>query len=82
MCCVLVSCVHPVAVLNTAKGDYVDEKYSIVGRTTGIYVAVGVSFCLIYDVGFSAMFTTMSCMWVLYVNLRSSLIPNILGVCS
>ena len=59
-CCMFVSCVHPVAVLNAAFcmtcsllilvedaiGDHTEEAYSRVGLITALYVAMSVSFCL------------------------------------
>ena len=59
-CCMFVSCVHPVAVLNTAfcmtfnllmlvggaRGDHMEEAYSRAGLMTALLVAMSVSFCL------------------------------------
>ena len=59
-CCMFVSCVHPVAVLNAAFcmncsllmlvedaiGDHTEEAYSRAGLITALYVALSVSFCL------------------------------------
>ena len=53
ICCMFVSCVHPVAVLNAAfcmtcsllmlvkdaRGDHTEEAYSIAGLITALYVA-------------------------------------------
>ena len=58
-CCVFVSCVHPVAVLNAAfcmtcsllimvqdaTGDRMEEAYTSAGLMTVLYVAMSVSFC-------------------------------------
>ena len=67
-CCMFVSCVHPVAVLNVAfcmtcsllmlvedaRGDHMEEAYSRAGRMTALYVAMSVSFCLPHPVVVSA----------------------------
>ena len=67
-CCMFMSCVHPVAVLNTAfcmtcsllmlvedaRGDHTEEAYSIAGLITVLYVAIRVSFCLPHPVAVSA----------------------------
>ena len=67
-CCMFVSCVHPVAVLNAAFcmtcsllmlvedviGDHTEEAYSRAGLTTALYVAMSVSFCLPHPVAVSA----------------------------
>ena len=59
-CCMFVSCVHPVTVLNAAfymtcsllmlvedaRGDHIEEAYSRAGLITALYVAMSVSFCL------------------------------------
>ena len=59
-CCMFVSCVHHVAVLNAAfcmtcsllmlvedaRGDHMEEAYSSAGLMTALYVAMSVSFCL------------------------------------
>ena len=59
-CCMVVSCVHPVAVLNAvfcvtfsllmlvedARGDHMEEAYTRAGFITALYVAMSVSFCL------------------------------------
>ena len=59
-CCMFVSCVHPVAILNAAscmicsllmlvddaRGDHMEEVYSRAGLITALYVAPSVSFCL------------------------------------
>ena len=56
----IVSCLHPVAVLNAAFcmtcsllmlvedaiGDHTEEAYSRAGLMTALYVAMSVSFCL------------------------------------
>ena len=58
-CCMLVSCMHPVAVLNAAycmpcsllmlaknaRGDHMEEAYFRAGLMTALYVAMGISFC-------------------------------------
>ena len=63
-CCMFVSCVHPVAVLNAAFcmtcsllmlvedaiGDHTEEAYSRAGLITALYVAMSVSFCLPHPV--------------------------------
>ena len=60
MCCVLVSCVHPVAILravfcnicslsmfvSNALGDHMVEAYSSTGLVMALYVASMVSLCL------------------------------------
>ena len=67
-CCMFVSCVHPVAVLNAAFcmtcsllmlvedaiGDHTEEAYSRAGLITALYVAMSVSFCLPHPVAVSA----------------------------
>ena len=65
-CCMFVSCVHPVAVLNAAFcdsllmlvvdaiGDHTEEAYSSAGLITALYVAMSVSFCLPHVVAVSA----------------------------
>ena len=67
-CCMVVSCMHPVAVLNAvfcmtcsllmlvedARGDYMEEAYSRVGLITALEVAMSVSFCLTHPVAVSA----------------------------
>ena len=59
-CCMFVSCVHPVAVLNAAFcltcsvlmlvedaiGDHTEEAYSRAGLITALKVAMSVFFCL------------------------------------
>ena len=59
-CCMFVSCVHPMAVLNAAFcttcsllmlvedtiGDHTEEAYSRAGLITALWVAMSVSFCL------------------------------------
>ena len=63
-CCMFVSCVHPVAVLNAAFcmtcrllmlvndaiGDHTEVAYSRAGLITALYVAMSVSFCLPHHV--------------------------------
>ena len=65
-CCMFVSCVHPVAVLNAefcmtysllmlvqnARGDDVEEAYSRTGHMTVLLVAISVSFCLPHPVAY------------------------------
>ena len=67
-CCMFVSCVHPVAVLNAAfcmtcsllmlvedeRGDHMEEAYSGAGLMTSLYIAMSVSFCLPHPVAVSA----------------------------
>ena len=66
-CCMCVSCVHHVAVLNAefcmtcslltlvedARGDHMEEAHSIAGLITALYVARSVSFCLPHPVDVS-----------------------------
>ena len=66
-CCIFVSCVHHVAVLNLAfcmtssllmlvkdaRGDHMEYAYSGAGLMTVLYVAMCVSFCLPYPVAVS-----------------------------
>ena len=66
-CCMFVSCVHPVAVLNVAfcmtcsllmlvedaKGDHMEETYSRAGLMTALYVARNVSSCLPHAIAVS-----------------------------
>ena len=68
-CCMFVSCVHPVAVLNAAFcmtcsllmlvedaiGDHTEEAYSRAGLITALYVTMSVSFCLPHPVASSAL---------------------------
>ena len=68
MCCMFVSCVHPVAVINAAfcmtcsllmlvedaRGDHLEEAYSRAGLMTALYVAMSVSLCLPHPVAVSA----------------------------
>ena len=68
MCCISVSCVHPLAVLNAAfcmtcsllmlvkdaRRDHMDEAYSRAVLITALYVAMSVSFCLPHPVAVSA----------------------------
>ena len=63
-CCMFVSCVHLVAVLNAAfcitcsllvlvedaRGDHMEEEYSRAGFMTASSVVMSVSFCLIHSV--------------------------------
>ena len=63
----VVSCVHPVAVLNAAfcmtcsllmlvedaRGDQMEEAYSRAGLMTALYVAIRVAFCLLQPVAVS-----------------------------
>ena len=74
-CCMFVSCVHPVAVLNAAfcmtcsllmlvedaRGDHMEEAYSRIGLITTLYVATSVSFCLPYPVAVSAFMSRGLC---------------------
>ena len=67
-CCMFVSCVHPVAVLNAAFcmtcsllmlvedaiDEHTEEAYSRAGLITALYVAMSVSFCLPHPVAVSA----------------------------
>ena len=67
-CCMIVSCVHPVAVLNTAFCmtcsllllvedaicDHTEEAYSRAGLITASQVTMSVSFCLPHPVAVSA----------------------------
>ena len=67
-CCMFVSCVHLVAVLNAAfcmtcsllkvvedaRGDHMEEAYSRAGLMTALYIAMSVSFCLPHPVAVSA----------------------------
>ena len=66
-CCMFVSCVHPVAVLNAplcmtcsllllvedARGDHIEEAYSRAGLITVLWVAMSGSFCLPHPVAVS-----------------------------
>ena len=68
ICCMFVSCVHPVAFLNApfcmtcsllmlvenAGVDHMEEAYSRTGLITALYVAMSVSFCLPNSVVVSA----------------------------
>ena len=68
-CCMFVSCVHPVAVLNAVfcttcsllmlvdevRGDHMEDAYSRAGLMTVLYVARSVSFCLPHPVAVSAL---------------------------
>ena len=67
ICCMFVSCVHPVAVLNAAfcmtcslsmlveeaRGNHMEEAYSRAGLMTALSVAMSVSFCLPHPVAAS-----------------------------
>ena len=67
-CCMIVSCVHHVEVLNAAfcmtcsllmlfeyaGGDNMEEAYTRAGFMTALYVAMSVSFCLPHPVAVSA----------------------------
>ena len=67
-CCMFVSCVHPVAVLNAAFsmtcnflmlvedaiGDHTEEAYSRAGLINALYVAMSVSLCIPHPVSVSA----------------------------
>ena len=67
-CCMFVSSVHHVAVLNAAfcmtcsllmlvedaRGDHMEEAYSRAGLMTALYVSMSVSFCLPHPVTVSA----------------------------
>ena len=67
-CCMFVSCVHHVEVLNApfcttcsllmliedARGDHMEEAYSRAGLITALYVAMNFSFCLPHPVAVSA----------------------------
>ena len=67
-CCMFVSCVYTVTVLNTAfcmtcslsmlvedtGGDHIEEAYSKAGLMTDLQVAMSVSFCLPHSVAESA----------------------------
>ena len=75
-CCMIVSCVHLVAVLNVAfymtfsllmlvedaRGDHMEEAYSRTGLITALYVAMSVS-CLFYPVVVSVCVRVVRC-WV------------------
>ena len=67
-CCMFVSCVHPVAVLNAAfcmtcsllmlvedaRGYHMEEAYSRAGVMTALQVTMSVSFGLLHPVGVRA----------------------------
>ena len=67
-CCMFLSCVHPVAVLNAAfcmtcsllmlvedaRVGHMEEAYSRAGLMTALQIAMRVSFCLPYPVTVSA----------------------------
>ena len=75
-CCMFVSCVHPVAVINTAfcmtcslfmlvedsRGDHIEEAYSRAGLMTALRAAMSISFCLPQPVAVSA-FSICSGLW-------------------
>ena len=66
-CCMFVSCVHPVEVLNAAfcmtcivlmlvedaRGDHMEEAYSRAGLMSGLKVTMSISFCLPHPVDVS-----------------------------
>ena len=68
ICCMFMSCVHPVAVLiaafcmtcrllmlvEDAGGDHMEEEYSRTGLVTALYAAMSVFFCLPHPVAVSA----------------------------
>ena len=79
-CCMFVSCMHPVAVINAAfcmtcrllllvedaRGDHMEEEYSRAGLITALYVAMSVSFCLPHPVaGSNFMICRGLCLCVL-----------------
>ena len=88
-CCMFVSCVHPVAVLNAAFsiGDHTEEAYSRPGLITALQVAMSVYFCLPHPVAVSAFMicrglcacTEMLWMCVLYVSFGSTVRPITFG---
>ena len=67
-CCMFVSCVHPVTLLNAAfcmtcslfmlvedaRGDHMEETYSRAGLMTALEVAMSVSFCFPHPLAVSA----------------------------
>ena len=67
-CCMFISCVYPVAVLNAAfcmtysllvlvkdaRGDHMEETYSRAGLMTALYLTMSTSFCLPHPVAVSA----------------------------
>ena len=78
-CCVLVSCVHPVAILRVfcticslsmfvsdALGDHMVEAYSSTGLVMALYVASMVSLCLPHLVEVRTFSMLISCvLWLL-----------------
>ena len=66
-CCMFLSCLHIVAVLNVAfcmtcsllmlvedaRGDHVEEAYPRAGLITALYVAMSISFCLSHPITIS-----------------------------
>ena len=91
-CCVFVSVVHLVAILNAvlcvicsllmfvsdASGDHM-ETYSSMGLVMALYVARIVSFCFPHVVDVSALSICIS-MCLLYVSLGSRVSHSILGL--
>ena len=78
ICCMFVSCVHPVAVLNAfcmtcrllmlvedARGDHMEEAYSSAGLMTALCVAMSVSFCLLHSVAVRFLLFVEVCVRVL-----------------
>ena len=69
LCCVFVSVVHPVAIMNAvfcvicsllmfvsdASGDHIVETYSSMGLVMALYVAMIISFCFPHTVDVSAL---------------------------
>ena len=69
ICCMFVSCVHPVSILNDAfcmtcsllirvedaRGDNMEEAFSRAGLITVLWVSMSVSFCLPHHVAVSAL---------------------------
>ena len=67
-CCMFVSCVHPVTIINAAfcmtcslsmlvkdaRGDHMEEAYFRAGLMTALWVGMSVSFCLPHPVAVSA----------------------------
>ena len=67
-CCMFMSCVYPMAVLNAAfcmtcsllmlvedvRGAHMEEAYSRAGLMNALYVVMNVSFCLPHPVAVSA----------------------------
>ena len=64
ICCMFASCIHPVVVPNSAfcmsyrllmlvedaRGDHVEESYSIASLMTALYLVMSVSYCLPHPV--------------------------------